>query len=123
MKAGPLVVGIFILVIGAFGYITASNMMSQDESTTDQTDRFIIKERELRHQAAVFGQLGSVVLVVTGFGVFIYGVVSRGHKKVGKYMNDIDILKERYARGEITKEEFNSMKKDLKWRSDLCKRF
>jgi len=27
--------------------------------------------------------------------------------------NAVDILKKRYARGEITKEEFESMKKDL----------
>ncbi len=37
----------------------------------------------------------------------------RGHSGVSMSSNAMDILKERYARGEINRDEFESMKKDL----------
>lgn len=50
------------------------------------------------------------------WGLIIYGVfyVFRGTSTSHKHQDYTDILKERYAKGEITKEEFESMKKDLK---------
>lgn len=50
------------------------------------------------------------------WGLIIYGLlhVFRGTPTSHKHQDHIDILKERYAKGEITKEEFDSMKKELK---------
>jgi putative membrane protein len=54
-----------------------------------------------------------LVLIIGGFIFFIKIVTPRG-KKAPK-TNDviIEILKTRYAKGEITKEEFEQMKKDI----------
>lgn len=46
----------------------------------------------------------------------VYGLTHlfKGMPNHHKSQDPIDILKERYAKGEITKEQFDSMKKDLK---------
>ena len=55
-------------------------------------------------------------LVLIGIGIFLIKKYDWDKKKSRlKLRNEsaIDILRERYAKGEITKEEFEKMKKDL----------
>jgi putative membrane protein len=52
-----------------------------------------------------------VVLVVLGI-IYLVKLIAHG-KKEGKEENALDILKKRYAKGEIGKEEFEEKKKDL----------
>jgi putative membrane protein len=67
----------------------------------------------------MFG-FGSLAMILF-WGVLIYGIVFLfRHEKNSHYytpkthpQSAIEILKERYAKGEITKEEFVSMKKDI----------
>lgn len=48
------------------------------------------------------------------WGLLIYGVVLLfRHNGFADGSRALDILKERYAKGELTKEEFEAMKKDL----------
>ena len=60
----------------------------------------------------MFG-FGGLFMIIF-WGLIIYGIVilfrHNSHSEKGR---SIDILKERYAKGEITKEQFESMKKDL----------
>ena len=66
------------------------------------------------------GWFGSIFWLVT-LGLIVWAVISivnknRGQNKSGGSSaeeNPLDILKKRYANGEITKEEFEQMKKDL----------
>jgi putative membrane protein len=61
------------------------------------------------------------VLVVVFWGLVIWGLVtlvrslgsSTGHTGSMHSSSAVEILKERYARGEISKEEFEDKKKDL----------
>ena len=60
-----------------------------------------------------FSFLGPVFMIIF-WVVIIYLIISllkRRHISDGS--KAVDILKERYAKGEITKEQFESMKKDL----------
>ena len=68
-----------------------------------------------------WGGLG-MILAVIFWGVVLYGLfllfrsfaASRSPDAAGSSRRDaLDILKERYARGEITREEYLDMKKDL----------
>jgi len=52
------------------------------------------------------------VLVIVGV-VYIVQAISRRAGQPGPEEAPLDILKKRYAKGEITKEEFERMKDDL----------
>jgi len=65
-----------------------------------------------------------MIFMLLFWGLIIVGLVflirwliqstgDRGHSGVSMSSNATDILKERYARGEINRGEFESMKKDL----------
>ena len=66
-----------------------------------------------------FGPIFMVVfwgLVITGLVLFIRWLVQgsgRGAQVGSESLNAIEILKERYARGEIDREEFEQKKQDL----------
>lgn len=55
------------------------------------------------------------LFMILFWGLIIYGAVMLFRKGVGSDEKNkaLEILKERYAKGEITKEQFESMKKDL----------
>lgn len=46
-------------------------------------------------------------------GIAVYLIVKLANRGGAGSETPLDILKKRYARGEITKEEYESMKKDL----------
>jgi len=53
------------------------------------------------------------VLVIAGI-VFLIKLIAGGFKSQKIEESALDILKKRYANGEITKEEFDKMKNDIK---------
>mgnify|MGYP001309567466 CR=1 FL=1 len=67
-----------------------------------------------RHVAWGYGGVFMWLILLVVIGVVVYFVV-RGGKWPGMGGGDtpLDILKKRYARGEITKEDFERMKREL----------
>lgn len=67
----------------------------------------------------IFGGWIGWVFMVLWWAIIIIALVSlirwavKFKKYHGKEMSPMEIIKERYARGEITKKEFEDMKKDL----------
>ncbi len=58
-------------------------------------------------------------IVVLSFILIIFGIVQlvrmdSGERRSRPRESALDILKKRYARGEISKEEFEAMKKDVR---------
>ncbi len=53
------------------------------------------------------------VLVITAI-VFLVRYLARGSSRYGQHETPLDILKKRYAKGEITKEQYDRMRDDLK---------
>jgi putative membrane protein len=53
------------------------------------------------------------VLIILGI-VYLIKLIARGGRRKQLDETPMDILKRRYAKGEVTKEEFEKMKDDLK---------
>ncbi len=62
-----------------------------------------------------FGGFFMWILFLAAIGVAVYFFVQRSRSKGGELSREtpIEILKKRYAKGEISKEEFDRMKSDL----------
>ncbi|MGH4125556.1 MAG: SHOCT domain-containing protein [Clostridium sp.] len=63
------------------------------------------------------GWFGMMIIPIILIGVVIYVIYNQGQKNNGKDIgfkdNSIDILNERFARGEINEEEYNTKKNIL----------
>lgn len=59
--------------------------------------------------------MGMILLIVLGAAAIWWFTKGTGSKNYGQLSGEtpLDILKKRYAKGEITKEEFEKIKKDL----------
>lgn len=79
---------------------------------------FLIKDTKIVSYI-LFGLAFATLISAGGFGIIGFAILIAGgiaalrwkEKKQG--LTALDILKERYARGEITKDEFESKKKEL----------
>ncbi len=125
---GIIGLGIFILVISIIGYNIPLVVTEADPNTTltipvavgicnsgmDQhgqafsaEDVKICSERNISLCGIYSVGISGVVLMIVG------AVTPKSSKKDKTDMNSLEILKERYAKGGITKEEFDKIKKDL----------
>lgn len=59
-----------------------------------------------------FGPIAMIIFWVVAV-YFVISLVRNNTNHNGENKKALDYLKERYAKGEITKEQFDSMKKDL----------
>jgi len=60
-----------------------------------------------------FGMLAFWILLGLGFALLVRYATRPGNNNDGNRQSALDILKERYARGEIGREEFEQKKHDL----------
>ena len=64
----------------------------------------------------VFGGVWSLIFGAVVIGLVVWGIkklIERGPSSTAKKRDALDIAKERYAKGEISKQEFDQIKKDL----------
>jgi putative membrane protein len=107
LKAGIIVLGIVLLIIGLYLVDEYSPMTTLMEAYVGSWAEISPEYREYR-AFVILGQ----VLTIIGIIVIILGIIVMVKSRTKKSSN-LDILKERYAKGEITKEEFDKMKEDL----------
>lgn len=65
------------------------------------------------HNLATFAFWAVTILIIVVFVLSLVGRGAPGTRGRGKGPEALDILKERYARGEISREEFERMKRDI----------
>ncbi|TDT68622.1 putative membrane protein [Hypnocyclicus thermotrophus] len=63
----------------------------------------------------LFGGQGIMMIIfwIVIVALIFYFINKNGNKEIFKSKTSLEILKERYAKGEITKEEYEKIKKDL----------
>lgn len=60
---------------------------------------------------------GPIVMLIIGLaviGVLVYLVIAVSRNKQGNTSNALNILEERYVKGELSKEDFEAMRKTLR---------
>jgi putative membrane protein len=54
-----------------------------------------------------------VIIILVALAVYFFVKIGKGSLGVGSQESPLDILKKRYAKGEISKDDFERMKKDI----------
>ncbi len=129
MANGPAIaIGIFLLFLAGLGFVYPVNdsgytIVQADELCSSglgqlaqffggrSTQESCQQVKLMSYGVYGFGLIG-IILIIAG------SVASRGQKEVYyprevEEESPLDILEKRYAKGEISKEEFDKMKKDL----------
>ena len=116
MKKGLVASGIICLCVGIVvffvGYSMVSEITAYDVEGIPISEWLMGLNPSLRQQyetGQFYMQSGGILVILGLFSCILHFILSR--KKPEEDL--IKILKTRYAKGEITKEEFEQMKKDL----------
>ena len=125
-KAGLIVAGIILMVLGAGATIFALPFVEQTACSGQGLFGSLAQLNEKTRQTCAENRMflwGAVALGIVGIGLLVGGaaIPSKSKTQTQEVKKEepkpdetsIEILKERYAKGEITKEEFENMKKDL----------
>ena len=131
VRWGLIIAGIIILNVGSVGYFWQTDRGYSFPQINDFCSSDLGKlaqwwgEQDIRENCN-FAQMVTITIfgfVILGIALIIAGAVVSGERKesesiriTGKDEEDndsLEILKKRYAKGEISKEEFDKMKEDL----------
>ncbi len=126
MRSGVLGGGILLVIIGIILYFVGNNMVQQSVWYIISPDTYQSMS-STGNAMVMFGYIfGIVGFILCIAGIFAPSVVSEDknselkekiHEEISsdkKSDEAMDILNKRYAKGEITKEEYEQMKKILK---------
>lgn len=62
---------------------------------------------------SIFGGIFMMVLFIVGLGLLIYFIIKNKNGFSSREKTPLEIIKERYAKGEISEEEYNKMRENL----------
>jgi putative membrane protein len=100
----------------AGGANTGGGMMGSWSNPVSQRSNFINPMMNFGYGFGLLGWIWTIVwwaLVIAGVVAIVQWMAGRSKTRSGGEKTPLDILKERYARGEISKEEFEAKKKDI----------
>ena len=116
-KRGLLASGIILLCVGIaiffVGYSMVSEITKYDVEGIPISEWVMGLSPSLRQQyetGQLYMQYGSISVILGLTSCIVFIILSRKKQEE----DSMKILKSRYAKGEITKEEFEEMKKNLK---------
>ena len=110
-----LAVGLYVIPVGSFGG-NAFQTNALCETDLFQWGQLFHAETSQLCSTVNLMIIGTYASGIIGIVLVIVGIVKSNSSEDEIYeekSNALDILEERYAKGEITKEEFDKMKEDL----------
>ena len=136
MKIGIMIWGVFLIVGAIADQSVVPNVMASVSDITGSVERNVISGLPVDIQASQsfntadmnsgfdqmrlqltslekYVQIGSISMGIIGVGLVTFGGLAKNKPKLKTADSPIEILKKRLAKGEITKMEFNSIKRDL----------
>ena len=123
MRSGILIIGIILAVVGIFLFFYGQGQVQQVEQYGILGEWAMNLDEDLanQYQVAQVMELFGIIFGFVGVILCIAGIVAPcpkpqfANKTEGSTQNNgtSKILKLRYAKGEITKEEYEQMKKDI----------
>jgi uncharacterized membrane protein len=117
MKRG-VVAGSIIIIILSLIALSVSVWVFHNNSIYLQTGQPTSPRLIEQFGFGLFMLIFGIIMIIIGFTLLIGGFLTKSKSIVGKIEKNIDdetvkALKLRYAKGELTKEQFEQMKKDL----------
>jgi len=86
MRSDILVIGIMLLIAGAFFYIYGSNGVQEYQTFAGQAYRTFIDESD--YQLYVLMEIGGGIVALLGFMLCIIGIVSRSNEQSSEMKDD-----------------------------------
>jgi len=121
MRKKYVIVGIIVVIIGLVVALYGIYLMASIEADIPESDFFnmtISHDTNLNYQIGKIAKISGVLLFLIGVSLMIVWGILPNEKTIPKsstlsYDEALNILRTRYAKGKVTKEQFEQMKKDL----------
>jgi putative membrane protein len=121
MRKEYVIAGIVVVIIGLVIGLYGIYLMQSIEADIPESDFFnmtISHDTNLTYQIGQIAKISGILLFLIGMClIIVWGIIP--HEKTipksntASYDEALNILRTRYANGEITKEQYEQMKKDL----------
>jgi len=121
MRKEYVIAGIVVVIIGLVLGVYGIYLMQSIEANIPESEFFnmtISHDTNLNYQLGQIAKISGILLFLIGMSlIIIWGIIP--HKttipksSTVSYDEALNILKTRYVKGKVTKEQFEQMKKDL----------
>ncbi|MCX6664068.1 MAG: SHOCT domain-containing protein [Euryarchaeota archaeon] len=118
MRKKYVIAGIVVVIIGLVVALYGIYLVQGVEAYYDDINMTISHDANLTYQIGQIAEISGILLFLIGMCLIIVWGIIPYKKTIPKsstvsYDEALNILRTRYAKGKVTKEQFEQMKKDL----------
>jgi uncharacterized membrane protein len=118
MQKKYVIAGIMVIIIGLVVALYGIYLVQGVEANYDDSNMTISHDANLAYQLGQIAEISGILLFLIGMCLIIVWGIIPYRKTILKsstvsYDESLNILRKRYAKGKVTKEQFEQKKKDL----------
>jgi uncharacterized membrane protein len=118
MQKKYVIAGIMVIIIGLVVALYGIYSVQGVEANYDDSNMTISHDANLAYQLGQIAEISGILLFLIGMCLIIVWGIIPYRKTILKsstvsYDESLNILRKRYAKGKVTKEQFEQKKKDL----------